>query len=191
MPQHENIKRTIVLIELISDQSSTKEHIFCYYFKFRFFLQILVWRRCLPSYYILCGTMVALDYVQASNDSLASYFGNDNFTAVFPGGTSGIGEITLLEVARKVARPRIYIVGRSETSAARIIDEAKQINKDGYYEFVKADLMLLKNIDDVCDQIKQKEEKINLLFMTQMMIDFGGRKGMSCSPYYSNIVLMR
>lgn len=43
--------------------------------------------------------------------------------------------------------------------------------------FIKKDLTLLKNVDEVCDEIKSKETKLNLLCMTQGIMSLKGRDG--------------
>ncbi|KAL9102205.1 MAG: hypothetical protein Q9187_009151, partial [Circinaria calcarea] len=48
----------------------------------------------------------------------------------------------------------------------RIATECKALNSDGEYIFVKADTSLLRNVDDVCRDIKVQEKSINLLFLS-------------------------
>ncbi|KAF3763681.1 putative short-chain dehydrogenases/reductase [Cryphonectria parasitica EP155] len=115
--------------------------------------------------------MVSSSAIVASNKRLAATF-PDQLVAIFVGGTSGVGEYTLKALARYAPQPRIYIVGRSRESADRIISECQDANANGVYEFVQADISLLKNIDDVCRQIRSKEKAINLLFQTQGTMAF-------------------
>ena len=56
---------------------------------------------------------------------------------------------------------------RNELAADKIISEIKHIQPDAEATFIKKDLTLLKNVDEVCEEVKAKEKKINLLFMTQ------------------------
>ncbi|KAK2772104.1 hypothetical protein FQN53_004783 [Emmonsiellopsis sp. PD_33] len=108
--------------------------------------------------------MVSLDTVRASNLNLKKL--GPGLVAVFVGGTSGIGETTAREFVRHADRPRVYLVGRNEARASQIIEELKKLNPDGKIDFLKADLELLRNVDEVCEDIKKKEEKINLLFLS-------------------------
>ncbi|PVH94465.1 putative short-chain dehydrogenases/reductase [Periconia macrospinosa] len=110
--------------------------------------------------------MVALAEVIASNKRVATEL-PAGLVAVFVGGTSGVGEYTLKSFARYTIKPRVYIVGRSQEAANRILSECQQLNKDGSYEFIPADVSLLKNIDPVCRHIKRKESVINVLFQSQ------------------------
>ncbi len=110
--------------------------------------------------------MVALDQVIGSNKRIKSTFPN-GLIAVFVGGSSGIGEYTVKKLVKYAPNPRIYIVGRSQQAAHRIIQECKDINSGAYVEFIKADISLIQVVDNVCQQIKRKETSINLLFESQ------------------------
>ena len=60
------------------------------------------------------------------------------------------------------------------------MSELKNIQPEAETTFIKKDLTLLKNVDEVCEEIKAKEKKLNLLFMTQGTMSMKGRDG--CSP---------
>jgi NADP-dependent 3-hydroxy acid dehydrogenase YdfG len=109
--------------------------------------------------------MVRLNVIKASNSSLASRL-PQGLIAVFVGGTSGIGEITLTRLAQLTARPKFYIVGRSAESAMKIIARCKAFNPEGEYIFLQKDLTRLGSTRELCDEIKKKENHINLLFLT-------------------------
>ena len=61
------------------------------------------------------------------------------------------------------------------------MDELRKINPDGKIEFIKSDASLLREVDKACEEIKAKEEKINLLFMTAGIRTIKGRDGISHS----------
>ena len=109
--------------------------------------------------------MVTLDVVKASNATLRDEL-QPGLVSVFIGGTSGIGEITLKLLAQKSIKPKIYIVGRSSEAAARIIAECKTLNPDGEYIFIQKSLLLLKAAQELCNEIKEREKHVNLLFLT-------------------------
>lgn len=115
--------------------------------------------------------MVTLPEAIASNERIASAL-PPGLVAVFVGGTSGVGEYTLKAFVKYALIPRVYLVGRSQESADRIIRECTHLNSGGKFEFIKADISLLKNVDDVCNQLKSKETKINILFETQGTMAF-------------------
>jgi NADP-dependent 3-hydroxy acid dehydrogenase YdfG len=119
--------------------------------------------------------MVSLSQVQASNALISSTFPTQ-LVALFVGGTSGIGEITLKKFAQYSHQPRVYFVGRSHDAAQRIIAECKTLNPGGEFIFLKADVSLIRVVDEVCNLIKAKENILNLLFLSQgvMSMDRSG-----------------
>lgn len=136
--------------------------------------------------------MVALEIIRASNAQLKNL--PPGLVAVFVGATSGIGESTLKQFCRQTVRPRLYFVGRSQDAADRIISELKAIQSDAETTFIRKDLTLLKNVDEVCNQIKAKEIGLNLLFMSQGTMSLKGRDETSegldrklTTNYYSRI----
>ncbi|CAI7612820.1 short-chain dehydrogenase/reductase [Penicillium manginii] len=117
--------------------------------------------------------MVSLDDVKRHNASLKDF--GPNLVAVFVGGTSGIGEATARAFVRDTVSSRVYLVGRNEAQASKIIQELRQLNPDGQISFVKCDAANLKSVDEVCKTIQQKENHINLLFMTVGIFTTKGR----------------
>jgi NAD(P)-dependent dehydrogenase (short-subunit alcohol dehydrogenase family) len=110
--------------------------------------------------------MVALSAVQSSNSLISSSL-PPHLVAVFVGATSGIGLYTLKAFAKYARRPRVYFIGRSQATGDRIAAECKELNPEGEFLFVRVDVSLIKNVDEVCADIKTKEEKVNLLVMCQ------------------------
>ena len=94
--------------------------------------------------------------------------------AVFVGGTAGIGEATLRAFAASTPSPRIYIVGRSAAAAATITAAVAQLNPAAEVTFLRADLSLMSATADVAAQIRAREHKINLLFMTTGALSVAG-----------------
>ena len=118
--------------------------------------------------------MVHLDIVRSSNAKLVQ---KQPLVAVFVGGTSGIGEYSLRALASTVAKShgkglRAYIVGRNKTAAETIISDCMNVYPDGQFRFIAAaDLSLLKDVDRVCTEILEAEEKAGTL-ADQARIDF-------------------
>ncbi|KAK9451763.1 oxidoreductase andH [Limtongia smithiae] len=106
--------------------------------------------------------MVLLTDIRESNSRIATEL-PAKLVAVFVGGTSGIGETTMKQFAKNVKEPRIYFVGRSDTAAERIKTELAALNPHGEYFFIQSDVSLIKNVDKVCDEIKERETAINVL----------------------------
>ncbi|CAL5868777.1 uncharacterized protein PFLUO_LOCUS3004 [Penicillium psychrofluorescens] len=109
--------------------------------------------------------MVSLSEVQASNAQIATSL-PPGLVAVFVGATGGIGESTLKEFARNARQPRVYFVGRSQDAGNRVTAECRQLNPEGEFIFIQADCSLIKVVDSVCSEIKNKEDAINLLFLS-------------------------
>ncbi|KAK4446009.1 hypothetical protein QBC34DRAFT_441211 [Podospora aff. communis PSN243] len=109
--------------------------------------------------------MVSLDEIRSSNARIATAL-PAGLVAVFLGGTGAVGGTSLRQFAKHTVKPRIYFLGRSQESGDRIVAELKELNPDGEYIFLSADVSLLGAADDVCGDIKSRENHINLLFMT-------------------------
>ncbi|KAI9841549.1 MAG: hypothetical protein M1838_003514 [Thelocarpon superellum] len=107
--------------------------------------------------------MVSLKAVRESNAKLKATCAEQ--VALFVGATSGIARQALTEYARHSARPKIYVVGRNDAALAQLVEELAQINADGSYMPIKAEIALLKNVDGVCEQVKAKETQLHLLLM--------------------------
>jgi short-subunit dehydrogenase len=114
--------------------------------------------------------MVDLDKVRASNRQIATAL-PPGLVAVYVGATSGIGEIAMKAFVKHSVRPRVYFVGRSQTSADRITAELNALNSEGEYIFIQADISLLAGVDKVCQQIRARETAVNLLVQSQGSID--------------------
>jgi short-subunit dehydrogenase len=110
--------------------------------------------------------MVSLSTVQASNAKIAKTL-PAGLVGVFVGATSDIGEGTLKVFVKQTRQPRVYFVGRSQVGGTRITAQLKQLSHEGTYTFIKADVSLIKAVDDVCRQIASKEQAVNVLVQCQ------------------------
>ncbi|KAA8652847.1 hypothetical protein EYZ11_003323 [Aspergillus tanneri] len=109
--------------------------------------------------------MVSLSDIHASNACISSSF-PPGLVALFVGATSGIGAATLKTFAKYAHRPRAYFVGRSQEAADRIVAECQTLNPEGEYIFIRADVSLIRVVDEVCMQIQTRESHLNVLFLT-------------------------
>ena len=125
--------------------------------------------------------MVSLTEVQQTNASAATKL-PEGLVAVFAGATAGIGETALKDFAKYTLRPKIYFIGRSQEAGDQILVELKELNPEGNYVFIKKDMSLLKNVDEVCQDIKSKESVLNVLFMSQGTLRIG--VGMLYAPVF-------
>ena len=115
--------------------------------------------------------MVALSAIVKSNSLIQTSL-PPGLVAVFIGATKGIGEASLKAFAKYTCKPRIYFVGRSQDVGERVRRECEALNPDGGFIFIRADVTLIKNVDEVCREIMRKEKTINLLFQSQGSLVF-------------------
>jgi NADP-dependent 3-hydroxy acid dehydrogenase YdfG len=120
--------------------------------------------------------MVSLSAIRTSNSLISSTL-SPGLVAVFVGATNGIGEITLKTFAKYSRQPRAYFIGRSQDAGDRIAAECKALNPAGEYIFRKADVSLIRVVDEVCKDIKEKEKALNILFMSAGVLSMD-RSGM-------------
>jgi NAD(P)-dependent dehydrogenase (short-subunit alcohol dehydrogenase family) len=120
--------------------------------------------------------MVALTTIRQSNTLIPTQLPPQP-TAVFVGATKGIGAITLRAWAQHTSalQPRTYIVGRPSAAATSVLEECKALCPNGSFQFVKADASLIREVDRACEEIKAKEQSLNLLFMSQGTLDMQSR----------------
>lgn len=134
--------------------------------------------------------MVSLEIVRASNAKLTTSL--PTLVAVFVGATSGIGEYSLKAFAKHTSSPRVYFVGRSNEAGARLVSECKALNPSSDFIFISADLTLIRNVDEVCRQIKAREKYINVLFQSQGTLFMGSTTeeklhDITAVTYYSKV----
>ena len=137
--------------------------------------------------------MVKLSVVRAANKTLTS---THPLVAVFPGGTSGIGEYAIRALATTHGKDgkglRAYIAGRNQSAAENIIADCQTVCPSGQFHFVQAkDLSLIEDVDRLSNEIIKLEEqeakaagttpRIDILIMTQGVLDFKPRNGTSPS----------
>ncbi|KAF2151230.1 putative short-chain dehydrogenases/reductase [Myriangium duriaei CBS 260.36] len=109
--------------------------------------------------------MVALEAIRASNERIATTL-PAGLVAVFIGATNGVGETTVRQFAKYAQSPRVYIIGRSQEAGTRITKECKELNPRGEFTFISKDTSLMRNVDELCGDLKRREKTINLLFLT-------------------------
>ena len=119
--------------------------------------------------------MVNITAVRASNASFKD--SKESLTALFVGATSGIGMGTLKQFAKHAYAPKVYIVGRSKNAASDLLDELTSSNPQATFVFLEAEISLMRKVDEVCEEIKTKEKKLDILFMSPGYLSFEGRNG--------------
>jgi NAD(P)-dependent dehydrogenase (short-subunit alcohol dehydrogenase family) len=112
--------------------------------------------------------MVALKHIYASNNKIPITLPSFP-TAVFVGGTSGIGlgALRAFTAHTTTLSPTIYIVGRSAKSLDALIASLQNVNSTATFIPVQAtDLTLVKDAAKAADEIASKVEKVDFLFMS-------------------------
>ncbi|KAJ8099563.1 hypothetical protein POJ06DRAFT_223331 [Lipomyces tetrasporus] len=118
--------------------------------------------------------MVNIKAVRESNSRLKSE--PSGMVALFVGATSGIGKGSIMQFAKYANAPKVYIVGRSKTAATALLNELDRLNPQGTFVFIETEISLIKNADDVCDQIAAQERKLDLAFLSPGFLSGAGRQ---------------
>ncbi|KAI0191935.1 hypothetical protein F4808DRAFT_443481 [Astrocystis sublimbata] len=122
------------------------------------------------------NVMVAYSQVQASNALI-----NDATTphvACFVGGTSGIGNYTARALVATGASVRVYVVGRAsaELRTSVFIEELQAINPKAELIWIAGEVSLLAEVTRVCGIIRERESRVDLLFLTTGYAPVGARE---------------
>lgn len=124
--------------------------------------------------------MVAIKAIRASNATFKSK-STPGMVAVFAGATSGIGLGTLKAFIKNANAPKAYIIGRSESAAAALLEDLRRSNASATLIFLQGELSLIKEVDRLCDEINSKEKKVDFIFLSASYLSWGGRNGLSSS----------
>ncbi|RAL62318.1 hypothetical protein DID88_004884 [Monilinia fructigena] len=95
--------------------------------------------------------------------------------AVFAGATSGIGMGTLKAFIKNANAPKAYIIGRSESAAASLLEDLRLSNASATLNFLPGEISLIKEVDRLCNEIKSKEKRVNFIFLSPGYLSWGGR----------------
>jgi NADP-dependent 3-hydroxy acid dehydrogenase YdfG len=123
--------------------------------------------------------MVNLSTITTNNDALRN--SSARHVAVFVGGTAGIGKLTLAEMSDLGMNLKVYVIGRKSSYAAfkAHSDALCAKNPDTEIVWIEGEVSLLAEVKRVCGEIKKREERVDLLFMTTGYAPFGGRESTS------------
>jgi len=124
--------------------------------------------------------MVNIKDVRKSNLAFKLSGHASGLVAIFVGATSGVGMGTLKQFAKYATAPKVYVIGRSKTGATPLLNELKALNPEATFAFIETEISLIKNVDLACDEIKSKEKKVDILFMSPGYLSFDGRQGVFC-----------
>lgn len=138
--------------------------------------------------------MVAIAKVR---QAVQEFYKGRPLVAVFTAGTQGIGEYSVVTLARQYKDSntplRVYIVGRNQSKAESVIAKCRQHCAHGEFRFVPSyDLTSIIDVDKVSreiirlerDEYNTPEPRIDLLLLTQGKLLFGPRQGTPYAIYH-------
>ncbi|KAH5707673.1 hypothetical protein HBI81_243540 [Parastagonospora nodorum] len=120
--------------------------------------------------------MPNLSIIHASNTNLTP--STVPQTAIFLGATAGIGKLNLTALIKLGFECKAYVIGRKasfpafRTSAA----EMKGENAKASLTWIEGEVSLLAEAKRVCEEIKKRERRVDLLFMSTGYAPLGGRR---------------
>jgi NAD(P)-dependent dehydrogenase (short-subunit alcohol dehydrogenase family) len=141
--------------------------------------------------------MVSYKDILASNALIRDVTGPR--VAVFVGGTSGIGKLTIKALITTGISVRIYLIGRknSKEPSEAFIQEMQALNSRVEIIWTEGEISLLEDSKRICNIIKSKESCIDLLYLTAGYAPFGTHKETSegieiaqSLEYYSRILFI-
>jgi NAD(P)-dependent dehydrogenase (short-subunit alcohol dehydrogenase family) len=123
---------------------------------------------------------VHITTVRDANAGLLSQ--NTSRVALFIGATNGIGSSALWSFIRHFYAPRVYVVGRFKAKASPLLDGLAALNSNATITFIEKEISLLQNVKSVCEEIKQREKSLDLLYMSAGYLAFGEPQCLSARP---------
>ena len=119
--------------------------------------------------------MVTFQEIKASNALISD--ATVPRVAVFVGGTSGIGKLSVKALVATGRSVRIYLVGRpsSEERMRAFIQELHSLNPNAEVIWTEGEIALLADTKRVCETIRSKEPHVDLLFLSAGYAPFGPR----------------
>lgn len=99
-------------------------------------------------------------------------------TAVFVGGTDGIGKRALTELVSTGFPLKAYIIGRDRVRHQPLLEGLRAINNNVELIYLEGQISLMSEVRRITDEILDKEQEIDLLFHSAGFLPFVGRQGM-------------
>lgn len=120
--------------------------------------------------------MVSYKQIQASNARISD--ATIPNVSVFVGGTAGIGQYTIEALVRTGQASKIYLIGRksSHERSEAFIKSMHDINPKAEIIWTEGEIAFLAESKRICDIIKSKESRVDLLFLTAGYAPFGPRE---------------
>lgn len=131
------------------------------------------------AYPLAIGAIARLtcDMIHDWNDPQLDYSPRYVPTAVFVGGTAGIGR-SMVETfgERTNGNANIIIIGRNRAAAEKVLARLpKPSNPNVKREFIQCDVSRVKNVHEATQQLLSSHPKINFLVLTAGLMSTKGR----------------
>ena len=84
-----------------------------------------------------------------------------NKTCIITGATDGIGKQTALDLAK--IGYSMGLVGRNQEKGNQVLNEIKSATNNDSIQFFKADLAIMKNLENLSNKIKKEYSSIDIL----------------------------
>lgn len=120
--------------------------------------------------------MTIIQELVASNKRLSRNY--LSVTAVFTGGTHGIGLETLKAFLRYIPEPTAIIIGRDRSKLDSELQALRRINGAAKITFIEAQLSLISGVDEASELVEEQSSphSIDLLCMSQGYAPLGPRR---------------
>lgn len=119
--------------------------------------------------------MVSMSQIRASNARVAEELAP--LTAVFTGATDGIGKAALAQLVKTRLPIKAYIIGRNGDKHKAFLEELRRVNGKAEIIWLEGQVSLMSDIKRVCEEIKSREQSIDLLYQSAGQITGGQRFG--------------
>ncbi|KAG5754857.1 hypothetical protein H9Q69_004543 [Fusarium xylarioides] len=139
--------------------------------------------------------MVPFKVIRASNSRITANVAPR--VVVSAGGTSGIGKATLIQLVSLGLPIKVYVLGRNGATHKPFLDQLRQSNPQAEVVWLEGQISLLAETSRLCNEIKAREEKIDLLILSTAFLPMGPRQETSegiekasVVGYYSRMLII-
>ncbi|KAF5646497.1 short-chain dehydrogenase [Fusarium tjaetaba] len=139
--------------------------------------------------------MVAFKDIRASNSRITADVAPSVVVSV--GGTAGIGKATLIQLVSLGLPIKVYVLGRNGATQKPFIDRLRQSNPRAEVVWLEGQISLLAETSRLCNEIKAREEKVDLILLSTGFLPMGPRQETSegiekasAVGYYSRMLII-
>ena len=99
-----------------------------------------------------------------------------------------IGVTTVKQFAKYAPKPRVYTIGDNQEVGELMVAEYTKLNPQGSFTSIKHESSLMRNVDEVCSELKKKEKTVNLLHLCELTT-VGDKSDRGGFPNFKTITL--